>query len=288
MSNIAGAFNVPSIGPSGMGNGLGMGGMPIGGNGSGGANGAPAAPAEPKDFMELLGSQGSGTVGSGSVTGAGNGVSSGSGLSAEDQAAANKILQLFGQMLNAPAPPAATDTPAGTPTSTPAAKADWETLFDDFNVEYKEPDFLTDTAKLTKLFNDSLGQIDFAAGMSSENPNDFMRAAFTTMLIKAVQIAHVAAKQSTTGAIPNALRTYAQRSYSKQQLGAANNVEAVPQSLGFIAQSVAERFTRAQPNATPEQVRQAVTVVMQNMQKAFQPTASNPAPINTTDWAQFL
>lgn len=266
MYNTSG-FNIPGIGPNY--------GMP-----QQQPNAQPAS-SEPASFMELINPASRGGEQSGQTSSA-------------DKQAAEQVLKLFGQMLNTPAAPtqaaasasAASGSTSSAPANAPAAA--WEKLFEKFDVSYAEPDFISDPAKLTGFFGQTLNTIDFAQGLQSDDPNTFMRNAFNTLMVRATQAAYLASKESTQGAIPAALREYAQRTYKQDQMGAASKSQAVPESMGFLAQAVAEKFTSANPNATPDQVVKAVELVMQNMQKAFAPNASTTAQSPQMNWADFL
>ena len=267
------AFQIPGIGPTFDGSNGGMqysGMMP--------QQQQPAQPAAPTDFMQLIGQQPAPT----NAAAAGN-------------ADANAVLALFGQMLSggAQGAPAAAPATLGAPSATPAAApapapAAWEALLKDFSVNVDEPDFIKDPSKLGAFFDASLNQIDFAAGLSSDDPNKFMRATMNSLMTQAVQSAFLASKQITSGAIPQAFNEYAKRTWKNEQMGAVNKVEAVPQSMGFIASALAEKFTAAQPNATPAQVQQAVSLLMENMKKAFQPAVQSNSPAPETDWFNFM
>lgn len=270
------AFQIPGVGPTFDGSNGGMlysGMMP--------QQQQPAQPAAPTDFMQLIGQQGS-AVAQGAA-----GVQGGN-------ADANAVLALFGQML-AGGSQGSQVAPAAAPTSTPAAlaaptpaPAAWEALLKDFSVNVDEPDFIKDPSKLGAFFDATLNQIDFAAGLASDDPNKFMRATMNSLLTQAVQSAFLASKQITSGTIPQAFNEYAKRTWKNEQMGAVNKVEAVPQSMGFIASALAEKFTAAQPNATPAQVQQAVSLIMENMKKAFQPAAQSNSPVPETDWFNFM
>lgn len=236
-------------------------------------------PSAPTDFMQLLGQQPTNVNAQPAASG---------------NAAAEQVLQLFGQLLNNGSTQTTTTTSAsaaaGAPTSTLAAEpaAAWQEMLKDFNVQVEEPDFIKDTAKLSAFFDTGLNQIDFMAGLASDDPNAFMRAAMKTMLMQAVQSSFLAAKTITSGSIPAAFQEYAKRTYRDQQLGAVKQSEAVPQSMGFVAQALAEKFMAAKPNATPEQVKQAIGLLMTNLQQAFQPAATTSTTQPSTDWASFL
>lgn len=273
------AFQIPGIGPTFDGS---NGGMPYSGMMPQPAvPNTSAAPAAPTDFMQLLGQQSS-QPSSAAVTG---------------NADADKVLALFGQMLSgagagAQGATSATQTtsagnvpPAPAPAPAPAA---WEAMLKDFSVNVDEPDFIKDPAKLGAFFDATLNQIDFTAGLSSDDPNKFMRATMNSLLTQAVQSAFLASKQITSGTIPQAFTEYAKRTWRNEQMGAVQKVEAVPQSMGFIAAALAEKFTAAQPNATPAQVQQAVALLMDNMKKAFQPAAPTNTPAPETDWFNFM
>lgn len=266
------AFQIPGVGPTFDGS---NGGMPY--SGMMPQQPQPAQPAAPTDFMQLIGQQPAPT----NAAAAGN-------------ADANAVLALFGQMLaggaqGAPvAAPAALGTPAATVPAAVPAPAAWEALLKDFSVNVDEPDFIKDPAKLGAFFDASLNQIDFAAGLSSDDPNKFMRATMNSLMTQAVQSAFLASKQITSGTIPQAFSEYAKRTWKNEQMGAVNKVEAVPQSMGFIASALAEKFTAAQPNATPAQVQQAVALLMENMKKAFQPAVQSNSPAPETDWFNFM
>ena len=266
------AFQIPGVGPTFDGSNGGMqysGMMP--------QQQQPAQPAAPTDFMQLIGQQPAAANAAG-----GN-------------ADANAVLALFGQMLSggaqvAQGSPAAAPASLGAPSNTAAvpAPAAWEALLKDFSVNVDEPDFIKDPSKLGAFFDASLNQIDFAAGLSSDDPNKFMRATMNSLMIQAVQSAFLASKQITSGTIPQAFNEYAKRTWKNEQMGAVNKVEAVPQSMGFIASALAEKFTAAQPNATPAQVQQAVSLLMDNMKKAFQPAVQSNSPAPETDWFNFM
>lgn len=265
------AFQIPGVGPTFDGSNGGMqysGMMP--------QQQQPAQPAAPTDFMQLIGQQPIPAQG-------GN-------------ADANAVLALFGQMLSggaqgAQGAPVAAPVSLGAPVAPTApapAPAAWEALLKDFSVNVDEPDFIKDPSKLGAFFDATLNQIDFAAGLSSEDPNKFMRATMNSLMTQAVQSAFLASKQITSGTIPQAFNEYAKRTWKNEQMGAVNKVEAVPQSMGFIASALAEKFTAAQPNATPAQVQQAVSILMENMKKAFQPAVQSNSPAPETDWFNFM
>ena len=268
------AFQIPGVGPTFDGSNGGMqysGMMP--------QQQQPAQPAAPTDFMQLIGQQAAPAQG---------------GNNAGGNADANAVLALFGQMLSGGAQgtqvspvaaPAAAPSALAAPAPAPAA---WEALLKDFSVNVDEPDFIKDPSKLGAFFDASLNQIDFAAGLSSEDPNKFMRATMNSLMTQAVQSAFLASKQITSGTIPQAFNEYAKRTWKNEQMGAVNKVEAVPQSMGFIASALAEKFTAAQPNATPAQVQQAVSLLMENMKKAFQPAVQSNSPAPETDWFNFM
>ena len=270
------AFQIPGVGPTFDGSNGGMqysGMMP--------QQQQPTQPAAPTDFMQLIGQQPTPAQG---------------GNNAGGNADANAVLALFGQMLSggaqgtqgAPvATPAALGAPVAPTTPVPAPAA-WEALLKDFSVNVDEPDFIKDPSKLGAFFDASLNQIDFAAGLASEDPNKFMRATMNSLMTQAVQSAFLASKQITSGTIPQAFNEYAKRTWKNEQMGAVNKVEAVPQSMGFIASALAEKFTAAQPNATPAQVQQAVSLLMENMKKAFQPAVQSNSPAPETDWFNFM
>ena len=269
------AFQIPGVGPTFDGSNGGMqysGMMP--------QQQQPAQSAAPTDFMQLIGQQTTPAQG---------------GNNAGGNADANAVLALFGQMLSGGGAVAPVAAPAsqGAPANAAAAAAvpapaAWEALLKDFSVNVDEPDFIKDPSKLGAFFDASLNQIDFAAGLASDDPNKFMRAAMNSLMTQAVQSAFLASKQITSGTIPQAFNEYAKRTWKNEQMGAVNKVEAVPQSMGFIASALAEKFTAAQPNATPTQVQQAVSLLMENMKKAFQPAAQSNSPAPETDWSNFL
>lgn len=273
------AFQIPGVGPTFDGS---NGGMPY--SGMMPQQQQPAQPAAPTDFMQLISQQPAPQQGGNNTGG---------------NADANAVLALFGQMLAGGsqgaqvaqvAAPASLGAPVTTaaPTAPAATPAAWEALLKDFSVNVDEPDFIKDPSKLGAFFDASLNQIDFAAGLSSDDPNKFMRATLNSLLTQAVQSAFLASKQITSGAIPQAFNEYAKRTWKNEQMGAVNKVEAVPQSMGFIASALAEKFTAAQPNATPAQVQQAVSLLMDNMKKAFQPAVPSNSPVPETDWFNFM
>ena len=269
-------FSMPGVGPDAFG-------AANWGNGFGGApanNATPATTEPPKTFDDLMRSSAnnSGTVGGNVPT---------------DQKLtdANNVLALFGQMLSAPAAttpsPAAGATPATT-TATPPT-AEWEALFKDFSPSVADPDFISNAEMLGKLISGTLDKIDFKAGLESADPNLFMRGAIGQVMSQAVQLAFLAAKEFSGKGNEAALREYAKRSYSAQQLGAVSTIDSVPQSMGFVAKMIAQQYTAAKPNATPADVAQAVKLVMTNLQQAFQPAAASTAPsVANTDWMEFL
>ena len=270
-------FSMPGVGPDAFG-------AANWGNGFGGApanNATPAAPEPPKTFDDLMRSSASSS-------------SVGTGNTPTDQKLtdANNVLALFGQMLSAPAAttattPATVTTPATT-TATPPT-AEWEALFKDFSPSVADPDFISNAEMLGKLISGTLDKIDFKAGLESADPNLFMRGAIGQVMSQAVQLAFLAAKEFSGKGNEAALREYAKRSYSAQQLGAVSTIDSVPQSMGFVAKMIAQQYTAAKPNATPADVAQAVKLVMTNLQQAFQPAAASTAPsVANTDWMEFL